>query len=362
MNDTSSTAIAGAERREPAPGADHRLSVAPMMDCTDRYARRLLRLVTRRTLLYTEMVPAAAIVHGRVGLFLEFDPAEHPVAVQFGGSEPEELATCARWAERYGYDEINLNVGCPSDRVQSGRFGACLMAEPDRVAACVAAMADATTLPVTVKTRIGIDEHDSWQFLTDFVGTVAQAGCRTFIVHARKAWLHGLSPKQNREVPPLDHQRVRDLKQAFPHLRFVLNGGVTRLDTVCRELSAVDGVMMGREAYHNPYVLAQADARVFGAQSAAPSRHQVLAAYLPFVEEQLRRGAPLSAMSRHLLGLFQGCPGARAWRRHISENAHRRGAGPEVLEQAAAHVHEQPRSPASAAVPDRAADSGRIGA
>lgn len=330
------------QRRANGAGPDRRLSVAPMMECTDRYARYLLRLISARTLLYTEMVPAAAIVHGRAELFLPFDPAEHPVAAQFGGAEPAELATCARWAYRYGYDEVNLNVGCPSDRVQSGRFGACLMAEPQRVADCVAAMADAAPLPVTVKTRIGIDDQDSRQALTDFVGTVAGGGCGSFTIHARKAWLQGLSPKQNREVPPLDYERVYWLKQVFPDLEIVLNGGVTDLDQAQRHLERVDGVMIGREAYHNPYLLAEVDQRLYGVARPPMTRHGILDAYLPFVEAQLQRGAPLSAMSRHLLGLFQGVPGARAWRRHISENAHKPGAGVDVLEAAARNVRPEP--------------------
>ena len=338
---------------DPARGtgvsSGRRLSVAPMMDCTDRYARYLLRLITRRALLYTEMVPAAAIVHGRVDLFLAFDPAEHPVAVQFGGADPAELATCARWAHRYGYDEVNLNVGCPSDRVQSGRFGACLMAEPQRVADCVAAMAEASPVPVTVKTRIGIDDQDSWAALTDFVGTVSErGGCDSFTIHARKAWLQGLSPKQNREVPPLDYQRVYQLKQAFPDLEIVINGGITDLDQAEHQLGFVDGVMIGREAYHNPYMLAEVDRRLFGDHHPVLSRHEILAAYLPFVETQLQAGAPLSAMSRHLLGLFQGVPGARAWRRHISEHAHKAGAGAEVLRDAAAKVRPLPEAEAEA--------------
>ena len=350
MSLATDAANAGRARRHRAP--ERRLSVAPMMDCTDPYARYLLRLITRHALLYTEMVPAPAIVHGRVDLFLAFDPAEHPVAVQFGGADPAELAICARWAHRYGYDEVNLNVGCPSDRVQSGRFGACLMTEPQRVADCVAAMAEASPLPVTVKTRIGIDDQDSWEALTDFVGTVSEGGgCDSFAIHARKAWLQGLSPKQNREVPPLDYQRVYRLKQAFPGLEIIINGGITDLEQAEHHLEAVDGVMIGREAYHNPYILAEVDRRLFGDDRPAPSRHDILEAYLPFVETRLQAGAPLSAMSRHLLGLFQGVPGARAWRRHISENAHRPGAGVEVLQEAAAKVGRPAEAEAAMAPP-----------
>ncbi|MCC5856865.1 MAG: tRNA dihydrouridine(20/20a) synthase DusA [Ectothiorhodospiraceae bacterium] len=319
---------------------DRRFSVAPMMDCTDRFARYFLRLLSRRALLYTEMVPAAAIVHGKSEQFLPFHDSEHPVAVQFGGSEPRELARCAREAERYGYDEVNLNVGCPSDRVQAGRFGACLMAEPDRVADCVAAMRDAGALPVTVKTRIGIDHQDSYEALTGFVARVAEAGCRSFTIHARKAWLQGLSPKQNREIPPLDYPRVYRLKRDFPDLEIVINGGIDSLEACKAHLEQVDGVMLGRAAYHSPYLLAEVDRRVFGEEQPVPGRHEVLRQYLPFVEQQLAAGIALPAMSRHLLGLFQGVPGARRFRRYISEHAHRPGAGPEVLEQAAALVPE----------------------
>ncbi len=321
---------------------DRRFSVAPMMDCTDRFARYFLRLLSRRALLYTEMVPAAAIVHGKSAQFLPFDDSEHPIAVQFGGSEPRDLARCAREAERYGYDEVNLNVGCPSDRVQAGRFGACLMAEPDRVADCVAAMRDAGALPVTVKTRIGIDHQDSYEALTGFVARVAEAGCRSFTIHARKAWLQGLSPKQNREIPPLDYPRVYRLKRDFPDLEIIINGGIDSLEDCGEHLRQVDGVMLGRAAYHSPYLLAEVDRLVFGDMQPSPSRHAVLRRYLPFVERQLIAGVALPAMSRHLLGLFQGVPGARRFRRHISEHAHRPGAGPEVLEQAAALVPEQP--------------------
>lgn len=319
---------------------DRRLSVAPMMDCTDHHCRYLLRLLSRHTLLYSEMVPAAGIVHAEAGRFLRMDPAEHPVAVQFGGSQPEELAECARQAAAWGFDEINLNVGCPSDRVQSGRFGACLMREPERVAACVQAVRRETTLPVTVKTRIGVDECDSLDFLAGFVEQVAEAGCQTFIIHARKAWLQGLSPRQNREVPPLDYERVAAIKGAFPELEVILNGGVDSLETASQWLARLDGVMMGREAYSNPYLLARADQRIFGDAAQIPSRKEALSDYLPYVEARRREGVPLNAMSRHLLGLFQGCPGARAWRRFISENAHQPDAGPEILEQAAMRVRE----------------------
>ena len=309
-----------------------------MMQCTDRFARYLLRLISRRTLLYTEMVPAAAIEHGKAEQFLPFDPLEHPLAVQFGGSDPRELATCARWAQRYGYDEVNLNVGCPSDRVQSGRFGACLMAEPDQVAACVESMAANCDLPVTVKTRIGIDDQDTDADLAAFIERVSEAGCRTFVVHARKAWLQGLSPRENRDIPPLDYARVWRLKREFPHLQIIINGGIGGLEEAEAQLDHVDGVMLGREAYHNPWVLAEVDSRIYGQQAPVASRREVLDAYLPFVERELSRGVTLNAMSRHLLGLFQGVPGARRFRRHISEHAHRPGAGAEVLLAAAGEL------------------------
>ncbi len=315
---------------------NRRFCVAPMMDCTDRFARYLLRLISRRALLYTEMVPAAAIAHGKAPHFLPFDAAEHPVAVQFGGSDPRELRQCARWAERYGYDEINLNVGCPSDRVQAGRFGAGLMAEPLQVARCVEAMREACDLPVTVKCRIGIDDQDTETELPAFIDRVHAAGCRTFIVHARKAWLQGLNPRQNRDIPPLDYARVHQLKRQFPDLEIIINGGLRDLATAREQLEHVDGVMLGRAAYHDPWILAAVDSQFHGDPPSVRSRHDVLAAYLPFVERELARGIALSAMSRHLLGLFQGVPGARRFRRHISENAHRPGAGPEVLEAAAA--------------------------
>lgn len=319
---------------------NRKLSVAPMLDWTDRYCRYFLRLITRHTLLYTEMVTTGALLHGDQARHLDFDPVEHPVALQLGGSVPAELAACARLAEQWGYDEINLNVGCPSDRVQSGLFGACLMATPQIVAEGVAAMRGATRLPVTVKHRIGIDDLDSDAALVNFIETVAAAGCSTFIIHARKAWLNGLSPKENREIPPLRYDVVHQIKQAFPHLEIILNGGITTLDQVEEQLPSVDGVMIGREAYHNPWILAEADRRLFGDNHAIPSRHQIIQQLMPFARRQHALGVPINHISRHILGLFQGQPRARAWRRHISENAHHTRATPEVILEAAKYVPE----------------------
>ena len=319
---------------------DRRLCLAPMMEWTDRHFRYLLRLGAPRMLLYTEMVTAAALVHGDAERLLAFDSREHPVALQLGGSDPAALAQAARLGEAAGYDEINLNVGCPSDRVQSGRFGACLMAEPALVADCVAAMRETVRVPVTVKCRIGIDDQDSEQDLRRFVETVAtEGGCRVFVVHARKAWLQGLSPKENREIPPIDYDRVYRLKQDFPELTIVINGGIRSLPEVCTHLARVDGTMIGREAYGNPYAVMQWDAALYGAEP-PPSRHELVRAYLPYVERQLAAGVRLSAITRHLLNLFQGVPGARAWRRHLSENAHRPGLGVELIEEALARVPE----------------------
>lgn len=310
-----------------------------MLDWTDRHCRYFLRLISRHTLLYTEMVTTGALIHGDRARFLRFDPSEHPVALQLGGSDPADMARCARLGADWGYDEININVGCPSDRVQNGRFGACLMAEPETVAACVTAMKEAVSVPVTVKTRIGIDDRDSYGELVEFVGQVAEAGCDALIVHARKAWLSGLSPKENRDVPPLRYAVVEQLKQDFPALSISINGGITTLDQALGFLDRLDGVMIGREAYHNPWILAEADRRLFGDPHPLPTRHQVIDAFIPYVERALAEGVPLTAMSRHLLGLFQGQPGARRWRRHISENAHRPGAGSEVLRAALPRTH-----------------------
>ncbi|MBK1705346.1 tRNA dihydrouridine(20/20a) synthase DusA [Halochromatium glycolicum] len=314
---------------------DRKLSVAPMMEWTDSHYRYFARLISRHTLLYTEMVTTGALIHGDRERFLGYDPAEHPVALQLGGSDPAELAQCARMGADWGYDEINLNVGCPSDRVQNGRFGACLMAEPALVADCVAAMKAAVTIPVTVKSRIGIDHQDSYPELVAFTEAVAAAGCDALIVHARKAWLSGLSPRENREVPPLRWDWVVALKQNFPRLPIVLNGGVTTLTQVEEWLPSLNGVMIGREAYQNPWVLADADRRLFGAPNPVSTPEYLLSAFRPYVQRQLAAGVPLAAMTRHLLGLFLGRPGAKAWRRTLSERAHRPGAGIEVLDAAA---------------------------
>jgi tRNA-dihydrouridine synthase A len=307
-----------------------------MMDWTDRHCRYFHRLLTRRALLYTEMITAEAILHGDRQRLLGFSAAEHPVALQLGGSEPAGLARAAAIGEDFGYDEINLNVGCPSDRVQGGRFGACLMAEPEVVAACVAGMQARVRVPVTVKCRIGIDDQDGEADLDRFVSTVAAAGCRTFIVHARKAWLEGLSPKENREVPPLEYARLVRLEAAHPELEIVLNGGVTSLDDASRHLADVDGVMLGRTAYQMPYLLADVDRRFFGETALPPSRREVVERLIPYAERHLASGGRLSSVTRHILGLYHGRPGARAFRRHLSENAVRAGAGVEVLRAALA--------------------------
>jgi tRNA-dihydrouridine synthase A len=320
----------------------HRLSIAPMLDWTDRHFRYFARLMTRRTLLYTEMVTTGALLHGDRERFLRHDPAEHPLALQLGGSDPAEMAACARMGADWGYDEVNINVGCPSDRVQNGRFGACLMAEPGVVADCVAAMKAVVYVPITVKTRIGIDERDSYEELAAFTDTVLSAGCDLLIVHARKAWLKGLSPKENRDVPPLRYDVVERLKGDFPALPMVINGGITTLVQAKAMLATFDGVMIGREAYQNPWMLAEADTLIFGESPKPRSPEAVLDALFPYIERRLAEGVPLNAMTRHLLGLFQGRPGAKAWRRTLSEQAHQPGAGIEVVRQAAAKVLSHP--------------------
>ena len=313
--------------RGPGP-IDRRLSVAPMMDCTDRHFRYLIRLVTRHTLLYTEMVTSAALVHGRRDHLLDFAEEEHPIALQLGGSDSGELARCARFAADRGFDEINLNVGCPSDRVRRGRFGACLMAEPDVVARCVEAMIAAGGLPVTVKTRIGIDDRDRYEDLVEFVEAIAGAGCRTVIVHARKAWLSGLSPKENREIPPLRYDIVYRLKGDFPALEIIVNGGIVSLDAAIAHNERADGSMMGREAYRNPFVLADADRRMFGSGAATtPDRTEVAGRMEAYARREVEHGARLHHVTRHMLGLFHATSGARRWRRHLStEAAHRNDA------------------------------------
>ena len=309
-----------------------------MLDWTDRHDRYFLRLISRHALLYTEMVHTNTIIHGNRERYLGFDHDEHPLALQLGGSEPADLAECARIAEDYGYDEVNLNVGCPSERVSSGQFGACLMATPQRVADCVAAMQAAVSIPVTVKHRIGIDELDSWEHLTGFVETVAAAGCRVFIVHARKAWLKGLSPKENREVPPLHYDVVYRLKQAYPELEIVINGGLKTLEDAAAQLDHVDGVMLGREVYHNPYILAQVDRLFYGDTALPVTREEVLQRLLPYIARELEKGTRLHQVTRHIMGLYQGMPGARSWRRHLSEHGVKNSAGIETLREAASFV------------------------
>jgi tRNA-dihydrouridine synthase A len=321
------------------------ISIAPMLDWTDRHCRFFLRLLSRQVLLYTEMVTTGALLHGDRQRALAYDPAEHPLALQLGGSVPAELAQCAQIAADWGYDEVNLNVGCPSNRVQSGRFGACLMAEPALVAECVAAMRAVVNMPVTVKTRIGIDGRDSYEELVDFVGHVAAGGCRIFVIHARKAWLQGLSPRENREIPPLHYEVVHRLKQDFPGLTVVLNGGLTTLHAVAEQLLKVNGVMIGRAAYENPYLLANVDRQFFASSTPPLSRHQVMEAFTPYIEDQLRKGTPLHCMTRHVLGLFQGIPGARAWRRTLSERACRPGAGMETVTAALQFIAPNSQQP-----------------
>ncbi|MDZ7705388.1 MAG: tRNA dihydrouridine(20/20a) synthase DusA [Trueperaceae bacterium] len=314
------------------------LSVAPMMDWTDRHYRYFMRRITKRTLLYTEMVTTGAILHGDRDRLLGFSPEERPLALQLGGDNPYDLAECARIAEAWGYDEVNLNVGCPSDRVQSGNFGACLMAEPDTVARGVAAMRRAVSLPVTVKHRIGIDHIDRYEDMARFVWIVSEAGADRFSVHARKAWLQGLSPKQNRTVPPLRYADVYRLKRDFPHLQIEINGGVRTLGAAAEHLAYVDGVMIGRAAYETPYLLATADQRFFGDDTPPPTRREVALGLIPYIDACLADGIYPKHVTRHILGLFAGQPGARAWRRHLSENAYKPGADARLVTDALAQV------------------------
>ncbi len=322
------------------PTSPYFLSVAPMMDWTDRHYRYFMRQLTKRTLLYTEMVTTGAILYGDKARHLDFSPEELPLALQLGGDDPVALAECARIAEDWGYSEVNLNVGCPSERVQSGNFGACLMAQPELVAECVAAMRGATSLPVTVKHRIGVDELDRYEDMANFVRVVSEAKPARFTVHARKAWLQGLSPKENRTVPPLRYEEVHRLKREYPHLLIEINGGFKTLGSIQSQLTKVDAVMVGRAAYETPYLFATVDRDVFGEEVEPPTRREVVEGMLPYVEAQLDKGVYLNRITRHMLGLFAHQPGARAWRRFISENAHKKGASVEVLLGALEEVPE----------------------
>lgn len=320
-----------------------RLSVAPMIDWTDKHCRYLHRLLTKKTRLYTEMVTTGGLLHGGERRHLRMDACEHPVALQLGGSEPADLARCAAIGQRWGYDEINLNCGCPSERVQRGAFGACLMAEPRLVADCVKAMADAVDLPVTVKHRIGIDREESYAFVRDFVGTVAEAGCGVFIVHARNAWLKGLSPKENREIPPLRYEMVYRLKQEFPQLTIVLNGGVTSDEQIAAHLQQVDGVMLGREAYHHPWIMTAWDQRFLGGGPCPLSQDEVEAAMVAYMQRELAEdGTPWSAIARHMLGLHHGRRGARLWRQVWSDHKLKGRPAQEVAALARAQLALEP--------------------
>jgi tRNA-dihydrouridine synthase A len=320
---------------------DYRFSVAPMMDWTDRHCRVFHRLMSRRARLYTEMLTTGAIIHGDRRRLLGFDASEHPVALQLGGSEPTDLATAAKIGEDFGYDEINLNVGCPSDRVKDGRFGACLMAEPALVAEGVAAMKRAVKIPVTVKCRIGIDDQDPEVALDTLARGVVAAGADALVVHARKAWLNGLSPKENRDIPPLDYDRVYRLKAALPHVPVIINGGIASIEEAKRHLDHVDGVMLGRAAYREPWRLLDVDPELFGAAAPHATMKGVFAAMVPYIEEQLAQGAKLHSMTRHFVGAFHAVPGARAFRRHLAENGVKPGAGVEVLRDAVARVNDR---------------------
>lgn len=312
----------------------YKFSVAPMMDWTDRHCRAFHRVLSKRALLWTEMVTADAVIHGDRDRLIGFSEEEHPVVLQLGGNEPDKMAEAARVAEEFGYDEVNINCGCPSDRVQSGAFGACLMREPETVAACVAAMRATVSIPVTVKCRIAIDEDPPRETLFGFVDRVADAGCDVFTVHARKAWLKGLSPKENREIPPLDYGLVAELKQARPELTIVLNGGIKTLDDCQEHLRSFDGVMLGRAAYQTPALLAEVDAKLFGADEAPISGSEAVARYRPYIAARLDEGVRLSSITRHMLALFNGQPGARLWRRTLSEKGPKPGSGLEVLDEA----------------------------
>ncbi len=316
----------------------HRFSVAPMMEWSDRHCRYLWRLLSKHSRLYTEMVTTGALLHSEPARFLDFNVEEHPIALQVGGSDANDLARCAELAQQWHYDEINLNCGCPSDRVQNGMIGACLMAHPQVVATAYQAMQERVDIEVTIKHRIGIDDMDDYQGMIDFIKPIADKGCKTFIVHARKAWLQGLSPKENREVPPLRYEFVYQLKKAFPELTVVINGGITNLMDTKAHLNVVDGVMIGREAYSNPYLLAAVDNELFGDQSTLPSRLTIAEQYIAYCQQQIDKGVRIHHMSRHMLGLFQGQRGGKNFRRYISENIHKNGADTKVLVDALGYI------------------------
>lgn len=336
------TACSTANQPSVTPIINRRFTAAPMMDWSDSHCRSFWRLLTKKTLFYSEMVTTGAIIYGDRRRFLDFNAGEHPLALQLGGSDPKALAECARIAEDWGYDEVNLNCGCPSERVQNNMIGACLMAEPDLVSDCISAMQRAVKIPITIKHRIGIDDMEDYRGLTNFVSKVAETGCKTFIVHARKAWLKGLSPKENREIPPLDYDQVIRLKKEHPHLEIILNGGLTSVEQSLRLLNDVDGVMLGREIYTNPYLLAEVDQKIFHTTQPIISRSEVIEAFIEYVETQLRQGVRLNHLTRHILGLYQGMPGARYFRRVISEQAHKPNAGVEVIKQALRALNELP--------------------
>ncbi len=318
----------------------HKLSVAPMLDWTDRHCRYFYRAMSKHTVLYTEMVTTGAILFGK-GDYLSYNNEEHPVVLQLGGSDPKAMAECAQIAEQRGYDEININVGCPSDRVQNGRFGACLMAEPTLVAECVDAMRAKVNIPITVKSRIGIDDLDSYEFLSKFIECVAASGCEHFIIHARKAWLSGLSPKQNRDIPPLDYHRVYQIKKDFPQLEISINGGITTFEETLAHLSHIDGVMIGREIYANPYMLAQADNIIWGESHEVVSRDTLIDTMVEYTNQHIANGGKANHVTRHMLGMCNGLPGAKQFRRFLSENAHLPGTGGEVLTNAYRLVTEK---------------------
>ena len=318
----------------PQTTLDRKFCIAPMLDWTDRHYRYFARLISKKTVLYSEMITTGALIHGDRDRYLEFNDQESPLAIQLGGSNPEDLALCAKMAEDLGYDEVNLNVGCPSDRVQNNMIGACLMGHPELVAECVAAMQNAVSVPVTVKHRIGIDDNDSYEALHNFVNTIADTGCSTFIVHARKAILKGLSPKENRDIPPLKYDVAYQLKKDFPSLEIIVNGGIKTINESIEHINHLDGVMVGREAYQNPWILSDVDEKLYGEPENKLNRQDIIELMLPYIEEELKKGNYLGHITRHILGLFHSMPGGKRYRRHLSENAHKKGAGIEVVKEA----------------------------